>query len=314
MTPPAGEGSPRIVEVDAAEAGERLDKLLAARDLGFSRAALQRFLEQGRVLVGGVVADRRTRPRAGDRVEVWPAPPPPSDAAPEPIPLDVRFEDAHLLVVDKPAGLVVHPAPGHPGGTLVNAVLHHTRLQDAAGARPGIVHRLDKDTSGVMVVAKTEVAKERLVATFQAHDLDRRYLAIAVGAGLPEALRLDTLHGRHPRDRKRFTTRVERGKRAVTDVAVVERLRGAALVECRLSTGRTHQIRVQLSEAGHPILGDPVYGRAPRDAVLRGVAQELGRQALHAAVLAFAHPVSGEPLRFEAPPPADMAWALVALR
>ncbi|MFW6050090.1 MAG: RluA family pseudouridine synthase [Myxococcota bacterium] len=310
MDPPA----PIEIVVVEAEAGERLDRILAERPLGHSRSTLQRWIGEGRVAVDGVVADRRTRPRAGARVVVHPAPLPASEAEPQDIPLAVLHEDADLIVVDKPAGLVVHPAPGHPDRTLVNALLHHTGVAGGRdAARPGIVHRLDKDTSGVMVVAKTPAAHERLVEAFQAHAIERAYLAIAVGAP-PAQATLDTLHGRHPVHRKRFTARVARGKRAVTHVRVLERLHGAALVECRLETGRTHQIRVHLAEQGTPVLGDSVYGRSPRDPVVREAARALGRQALHAGVLGFVHPVTGETLTFETPPPADFERALGALR
>ncbi len=359
MSTPRGEG-PALPEqpgrialtLDAAASGERLDRVLAALVPSVSRATLQRWIEEGRVTVDGATVRGSAKARAGQRVIVTPAPAPPSDAQPEDIPLVVLFEDADLLVIDKPAGLVVHPAAGHPDGTLVNAVLHHTRLarapadeddeapesdgsddeavvdtaaggdtrdaaDDAWGAgavsRPGIVHRLDKDTSGVMVVAKTVRARDVLVQTFAAHALERSYLAIATGAP-PEAVTYDTLHARHATDRKRFTSRTLRGKRAVTHVAVRERLHGAALVACRLETGRTHQIRVHLADAGFPLLGDRVYGKPPRDARVRAAGEALGRQALHAAVLAFAHPVSGAPLRFESAPPADFAEALAALR
>lgn len=304
---------PVVVVVQPAETGERLDRLLSSRELGLSRSTVQRLIDEGRVTVDGVVASRsKLRPPAGARIHVSPAPPPASSAQPEDIPLSVRYEDDHLLVVDKPAGMVVHPAPGHPGGTLVNAVLFHTRVRDRPDPiRPGIVHRLDKDTSGVMVVAKSAAARDGLVERFAAHDIEREYRAIVVGEPPDRAVH-DTLHGRHPVDRKRFSTRVERGRRAVTHVEVLSRFVGAALVRCRLETGRTHQIRVHLADAGTPVLGDPVYGRA-REARVRAIGDRLGRQALHAAVLGFAHPVSGEALRFEAPAPADFAAALEAL-
>ena len=305
--------APIEAEILPSEAGLRLDKVLAEKDLGPSRNALQRWLSEGRITQDGAVADRKTKARAHSRVRIRPAPPPAYDAVPEAIPLVILFEDAHLLVIDKPAGMVVHPAPGHSRGTLVNALLHHTHLEGGEAVRPGIVHRLDKDTSGVMVVAKTPETHEKLVAMFQAHDLERIYRAICVGTP-PDAITYDTFHHRHPTDRKRFTCRVAYGRRAVTHVRTLARGRGVSLVACRLETGRTHQIRVHLAEHGFPLLGDPVYGGSVADPLVRKVGAELGRQALHAGVLGFRHPITGEPLRFETPPPADFerAWAAVS--
>ena len=314
---PSGEGAgsggegPRAhrLQVREDEAGERLDKVLAARGLA-SRSEAKRWIEAGRVEVEGAAAAPKTKLRAGQSVVARPLPPPPSEAVPQDLPLDVLYEDADLVVVHKPAGLVVHPAPGHPDGTLVNALLHHMRFEDPGGdpMRPGIVHRLDKDTSGVMVVAKSVAAREGLVALFQAHDIERRYEALAVG-GLPDAISFETLHGRHPVHRKRFSSKVERGKRAVTHVRVRARLHGASHVDCTLETGRTHQIRVHLADHGAPILGDPLYGKRLRDARLAAAAEAIGRQALHAAVLGFRHPVSGEAMRFEVPPPPEFEAA-----
>jgi 23S rRNA pseudouridine1911/1915/1917 synthase len=301
---------PIFLSLEASDAGERIDKVLAGKGLGFSRATLQRWMDEQRVLVDGVAVSGKEKARAGQRVEIRPAPPPPSDAKPEAIPLDILFEDAFLIVVNKPAGLVVHPAPGHDGGTLVNAILHHTEVELGDDPRrPGVVHRLDKDTSGIMVVARTDAAREGLSALFSAHRMERVYEAICVGK-VPSEITFDTLHGRHPVDRKRFSSKVKVGKRAVTHVTRVRELRGATLVRCQLQTGRTHQIRVHLAEHGYPLLGDAVYGRTPKDPVLRAAAEELGRQALHARVLGFAHPITGEVLRFEVEPPADFLRAL----
>jgi 23S rRNA pseudouridine1911/1915/1917 synthase len=304
--------------VAATEARERIDRVVAAHAPDHSRAEVQRWIEAGAVRVDGAVATAKTKLREGMRVEATPLPPATTTARPEAIPLAILFEDEHVLVVDKPAGLVVHPAPGHASGTLVNAYLHHVGEgdesdDDADPVRPGIVHRLDKDTSGVMVIAKTTLAREALVARFAAHDLERAYLGIAIGAH-PEHATYDTLHGRHPHDRKRFSSKVLKGRRAITHVDRVASLHGATLVRCRLETGRTHQIRVHLAEHGYPLLGDPIYGgRPPRDRRLREAAEALGRQALHAAVLGFPHPITGVPLRFEAPPPADFEAAVRAL-
>ncbi len=258
--------------------------------------------------------------REGETLLVLPGPPPPSAAEPDAtIPVHVLFEDAHLLVLDKPAGLVVHPAKGHLDGTLVNALL--ARPAFAAGVereqtlRPGIVHRLDKGTSGVMVVAKDDRTREGLKALFAAHDIEREYVAVVVGEAKDATI--DSLHGRHPKDRTRFTSRGSPvgARRAVTHVRVLERLDGATVVSCTLETGRTHQIRVHLAEQlGTPVLADPVYGARKGSPRLERVAAELGRQALHARVLGFVHPVTGRPMRWESPLPVDIARAVEALR
>lgn len=306
--------TPTVLTLSADDAGERIDRVLARRCPEFSRSALQRWIEQGRVEQSGEVVSRKTKAVDGGEVLILPAPPEAMSAKPQAIPLQVLFEDDQLIILDKPAGLVVHPAPGHPDGTLVNALLHHAEVQGGSDPlRPGIVHRLDKDTSGVMVVAKTSRAHERLVEMFQQHSLERAYLAIALGRP-PQSIRYETLHGRHPSNRKKFTSRSDRGRRAVTDLESIELLHGSALVRCRLETGRTHQIRVHLAEHGHPVLGDPLYGKSIRDPELRRVGAELGRQALHAAVLAFDHPITGEAMRFETEPPEDFQKALRALR
>jgi 23S rRNA pseudouridine1911/1915/1917 synthase len=306
--------TPTVIILSEEDDGQRIDRVLGRRCPEYSRSALQRWIEQGRVEQAGEVVSRKTKAQAGAEVTIDPAPPEAMSAEPQEIPLNVLFEDEHLLMLDKPAGLVVHPAPGHHSGTLVNALLHHAAVQGGSDPlRPGIVHRLDKDTSGVMVVAKTARAHERLVEMFQKHELERAYLAIALGRP-PAAVTYDTFHGRHSANRKKFTSRGDRGRRAVTHLDTVEFLHGSALVRCRLETGRTHQIRVHLAEHGHPVLGDPLYGKSIGDPELRRVSTELGRQALHAAVLAFAHPITGEPLRFETEPPEDFQRALSALR
>jgi len=247
--------------------------------------------------------------------------PPTTAAQPEPnVRLDILHVDDAVVVVNKPAGLVVHPSLGHEGGTLVNGLLAlgFFRADDFSSAgeagdsvRPGIVHRLDKGTSGVLVVARTPAARELLKVQFQSHSMERLYDAIVVGVA-PSGT-FATLHGRHPRDRHRFTTRVRTGRRAVTHVRAVGRLRGATQIECTLETGRTHQIRVHLAESGTPVLGDSVYGRPPEDPYVRSVGERLGRQALHARVLGFVHPSTGERVRFEVPPPADYLDALSLL-
>jgi len=311
---PGSAPAPTVLTLAEEDAGERLDRILARRCPEFSRSALQRWIEQGRVEQAGEVVSRKTKALAGAEVSIQPAPPEAMSAEPQDIPIGVLFEDAHLIIVDKPAGLVVHPAPGHPDGTLVNALLYHAEVHGGGDPlRPGIVHRLDKDTSGVMVVAKTPQAHERLVEMFQQHALERAYLAIVLGRP-PPSITYDTFHGRHPAHRKKFTSRSDRGRRAVTHLETVELLHGSALVRCRLETGRTHQIRVHLAEHGHPVLGDPVYGKSIGDPELRRVSTELGRQALHAVLLAFAHPITGEAMRFEIEPPASFQRALSSLR
>ncbi|MBI2893222.1 MAG: RluA family pseudouridine synthase [Deltaproteobacteria bacterium] len=303
-------------EVPAQEGGSRLDVVVAAHvEPPTPRARIKRWIEDGHVDLDGVVADRPgLRVRAGARVTARPPAPAPTTALPEPLPLDVLYEDPDVVVVYKPAGLVVHPSAGHAGGTLVNAVLHrYPWLPGQDPLRPGIVHRLDKDTSGVMVVTRTELARDELGRRFAAHDVERLYWAIVVG-NPPDSGTFETLHGRHPTDRKRFSSRVSRGRRAVTHFRVIERLDGTALVEARLETGRTHQVRVHFADHGWPLLGDPLYGRPPREERLRRVGVALGRQALHARVLGFAHPRTGERLRFETAPPPDFMAALAALR
>jgi 23S rRNA pseudouridine1911/1915/1917 synthase len=322
------------VEATIADAG-RLDKALAAAAPGFSRSRLAALIAEGAVrrADGGEVTDPALKVKPGERFVI--APPPPAPAAPEPeaIPLDIVIEDAALIVVDKPAGLAVHPAPGAERGTLVAALLHHCgdTLSGIGGvARPGIVHRLDKETTGLLVVAKTDAAHAALAAQFAARETERRYLAATWGApdradprlaGLeavsfaPDgALTIDAPIARHPRDRKRMAV-VAGGRRAVTHLRLLERFGPAerphaALVACRLETGRTHQIRVHLAHIGHPLIGDPVYGR-PRAAP--DCARAFTRQALHAESLGFTHP-DGRRLRFERPPPEDFARLVDSLR
>jgi 23S rRNA pseudouridine1911/1915/1917 synthase len=232
---------------------------------------------------------------------------------PEDLPLQLLFEDEHLAVLNKAAGMVVHPAPGHWSGTLVNALRFHLEVKVGDPERPGIVHRLDRDTSGVMVVARSERAREGLIAQWKRHAIEREYVAIAQGEP-PEQLRIETLHGRDPKHRKRFTSRVTSGKPAITELRVLSRLSGASLVSCTLQTGRTHQIRMHLSERGYPLLADALYGRPSKDPRIARAAEAIGRQALHARLLGFVHPVSEQALRFICDPPADFERALAVLR
>jgi 23S rRNA pseudouridine1911/1915/1917 synthase len=319
--------SASIIEliVSPVATGARLDRFLAG-SLGVSRSELKRWIERGRVTVGGVARPASATLRPGERVVVRPEGPAPTLAEPdENVRFEVMYVDDEIVVVNKPPGLVVHPARGHQQGTLVNGLLSHgffrrqelgdtfdDATQQLGHVRPGIVHRLDMGTSGVMVVARTAAVREILKEQFQAHSIERAYEAIVVGRA--ETRTFSTMHGRHPRDRLRFTARVARGKRAVTHVRAVASLNGATYVECTLETGRTHQIRMHLSESGTPVLADPLYGGAARDPRVRGVADRLGHQALHARLLGFTHPRTGELVRFEAPPPADFLAALEDLR
>jgi 23S rRNA pseudouridine1911/1915/1917 synthase len=298
-----------LARVPEAEAGARLDLAVAAL-CGVPRAQARRWIDEGRVRLNGAAARASQRVRAGDTLETEPPEPAPSELAAEAIPLAILHEDADLIVLDKPAGLVVHPAPGHASGTLVNALLHHCR--DLAGIggvrRPGIVHRLDKGTSGVLVVAKHAAAHAALARQFKEHSIGRVYRAIVRGVPRADEGRVEAAIGRHPTDRKRMSVRTARGREARTGWRVLRRFAasGCAELEVRPETGRTHQIRVHLAASGLPILGDRVYGRgAPRS--------DLDRPALHAAVLVFEHPSSGARLRFEAPYPADLERCLAAL-
>jgi 23S rRNA pseudouridine1911/1915/1917 synthase len=279
---------------------------------------VQRLVEGGRVRVAGRPAKASARVRGGEPVEVELEPPAPSSALPQDLPLSVLFEDGDLVVLDKAAGMVVHPARGTPHSTVVNALLGRLRSGSAL-PRLGLVHRLDKETSGCLAVARTEEALAALQAQWKARTVEKVYLALCHGA-LAQEGRLDTPYARHRRDRTRFTGRAPAARRAVTEWRVVERFgREATLAEVRLHTGRTHQIRVHLAEAGHPLLADGVYGgtrreaRAPASPAARAAAA-LGRQALHAWKLAFDHPRTGKRLSFEAPLPEDFRRAVGVLR
>jgi 23S rRNA pseudouridine1911/1915/1917 synthase len=307
--------------VEPAEAGQRLDQLLAARLPDLSRSRLKTLIEQGHVKLAGALAKASARPRAGAELLLEVPEAQPTELVAEELQLPVLFEDAHLLVIDKPAGVAVHPGAGIASGTVVHGLLHQVKdlLGIGGELRPGIVHRLDKDTSGCLAVAKTEAALRGLQAAFKAREVDKRYRAIVHGAPAEEG-ELDTLHARHPTDRKRFSTRVREGKRAVTRWRVLERFEGAALVDVELMTGRTHQIRAHFADAGFPLLGDKLYGgtkreaRLPEAAPLRRAAQALGRQALHAALLSFEHPITAARVSCEAPLPPDFLAALAELR
>ena len=300
-----------IIEARIAPAadGWRLDRALADAVPTLSRERLKSLISAGQVTRDGVaVRDPAKRAAAGDAFAVSVPAATPAHNEAQDIPLVVAFEDEHLIVVDKPAGLVVHPACGNPDGTLVNALLHHCggSLSGIGGvARPGIVHRIDKDTSGLMVAAKTDRTHEGLAKQFAAHSIDRRYRAIVCGRPVPPAGTVDAPLARSPQNRKKVAI-VQGGKRAVTHYRTLERLKEAALVECRLETGRTHQVRVHMASIGHALLGDPAYGRTKQ--VHRGVLERLDfrRQALHAAHLGFIHPITSHALAFDSAMPADM--------
>lgn len=290
---------------------------LAAALSDVSRSQIGRHIGQGAVTVNGVAASAPSRKlRTGD-VIVWEPPPvAKTELVAEDIPLTVIHEDRWLVVIDKPPGLVVHPAAGHEDGTLVNALLAHCKdLRGIGGElRPGIVHRIDKDTSGLLVVAKDDATMNALGAAFKAHDVERVYEAFVVGKPPGPGGRIDTMYGRDPHDRKKFSSRVRTGKRAVTNWKVVEVFPGAARVEARLETGRTHQVRVHLAALGCALLADKTYGRTPREPALRPIAEALGRQALHARTLGFVHPATGKKMSFASELPADMSAALASLR
>ena len=300
--------------------GWRLDRALAAALPTLSRERVKALIGGGRVTgpEGAAVRDPAAKAVPGGAYRLSVPDPEPAHNEAQDIALEIVFEDEHLLVVDKPAGLVVHPAAGNSDGTLVNALLHHCagRLSGIGGvARPGIVHRIDKDTSGLLVVAKTDPAHEGLSSQFARHDILRRYLAIVGGRPNPPAGAVDAPLARSSANRKKMAIVAEgRGKRAVTHYRMIESLKDAALVECRLETGRTHQVRVHMASLGHALLGDPVYGRTP--APLSELLKRHGfaRQALHAAELGFRHPATGQTLSFQSPVPSDMQELLSALR
>jgi len=306
------------VRLDAAHAGWRLDRALAAAVPTLSRERLKALIRSGAVeSEGKPVRDPAAKVHGMEQLCVAVPKPEPAHNEPQDIPLVIIFEDDHLLVIDKPAGLVVHPAAGNFDGTLVNALLHHCagKLSGIGGvARPGIVHRIDKDTSGLLVVAKTDVAHEGLAKQFAAHSIDRRYLAIVNGTPGTTSGKIDAPLARSATNRKKIAiVKGGRGKRAVTHWKRLKPLKDAALVECSLETGRTHQVRVHMASIGHPLLGDPVYGRSRKshDKLLKDL--DFRRQALHAAELGFTHPVTKHRLSFSNPMPPDMQELFNAL-
>ncbi|MGN6058808.1 MAG: RluA family pseudouridine synthase [Sphingomicrobium sp.] len=306
------------VRLQPAHAGWRLDRALAAAVPTLSRERLKALIRSGAVETSGnSLRDPAAKVRGDESFRLAVPEPAPAHNEPQDIPLTIAFEDEHLLVVDKPAGLVVHPAAGNPDGTLVNALLHHCggSLSGIGGvARPGIVHRIDKDTSGLLVVAKTDVAHDGLARQFAAHSIDRRYLAIVSGVPKASEGKIDAPLARSATNRKKIAV-IEgaRGKRAVTHWKRRNVLRDAALVECRLETGRTHQVRVHMASIGHPLIGDPVYGPAGKTHGKLLKELQFHRQALHAAELGFTHPVTKHKLSFSSPMPPDMQELFNAL-
>jgi len=302
--------------------GERLDSFLVEQFPDLSRSQIKKLISMQQVLLNGAAAKASQKLKGGELIEVDIPEPEPAEALPEDISLEILYEDRDLIVVDKEPGMVVHPAAGHAHGTLVNALLYH--CDDLAGIggelRPGIVHRIDKDTSGVLVATKNDQSHQHLAAQFKAHSVKRRYLALICGQPQTDSGTIDQQIGRHQQQRKKMSSNTRHGKRAVTHWQVLQRYPqdGLTLVECRLETGRTHQIRVHLAELNLPLAGDPLYGGLSRlknlsDKKLRSLLQQLPGQALHAKVLGFEHPSSGEYMEFSSELPDAFAAVLAYL-
>jgi 23S rRNA pseudouridine1911/1915/1917 synthase len=314
-------GEAFTLTVEKADRGKRLDLFLTEQLPAQSRAQIQRYIREGCILLNAAQTKAGTRLKEGDLIKGQIPAPRPAVALPEDLPIRLIYEDADIVVVDKPAGMVVHPAGGVQSGTLVNALLF--RLKDLQGVggvlRPGIVHRLDKGTSGVMVVAKNDQAHEALVRQFKEREVKKIYLALVYGRMKGAEGTINAPLGRHPIDRKRFSLRTRQPKEALTEWQVKERFEGITLVQVAPKTGRTHQIRVHMASINHPLVGDPLYTKKRRlaqieDPVLRGRIEALGRQALHASSLAFRHPTIGKIVEFTAPLPADIEKILEVLR
>ena len=302
----SGSSGVRVLESASADAGCRLDQFLAQADLGLTRSRLRQLIAEGNVLVNGTAAKPAHRLRSGDKVSVSVPAPRPSGVVAQDIPIAVIYQDAELVVIDKPAGLSVHPGPGHPDRTLVNGLLALCPDIEGIGGeiRPGIVHRLDKDTSGLMIAAKTQTAHNRLSQQIKDREVSKGYLALVEGLPSPESGTIDVPIGRDPRRRTRMAVTAD-GRESRTGYWLLERAGAYSLLELQLHTGRTHQARVHLAWLGHPLLGDGVYGRR---------SPLLPRHFLHAHRLAFAHPSSGEPMQFTSPLPPDLLAALEAVR
>ncbi|MDT8446001.1 MAG: RluA family pseudouridine synthase [bacterium] len=298
------------IEVSAEDAGQRLDQWLAAQ-VG-TRSKAQRMVKMGLVLVDGKVAQAAKIPVAlGQQISFELPPSLPERAVAVEHPLDVVYEDESIILVNKPRGVVTHPSPGHNEDSLVNYLLHHTELTKQGGIRPGIVHRIDKDTSGLLVIAKNDEAQELLAEQFREHSIERRYLALVWGEMVQPLGMIDQPIGRHPKERKKFAVR-QGGKRAVTHWRRIKSYRKLTLIECRLETGRTHQIRVHLAHLGHPLVGDPLYGRYRDLSRIYGseiisALKSFKGQALHATSLGLIHPATSEEVYFEVPPPEELA-------
>jgi 23S rRNA pseudouridine1911/1915/1917 synthase len=311
--------APIILIVTAENAGLRLDRFLAGSGHGWSRSQVTRWITAGSVSRNGAPCKPAQFLHAGDVIEVLPPPVVPSELLPQEMPLDVLFEDEHLIVINKPPGLVIHPAAGNPDGTLVNALLAHCRNLSGVGGveRPGIVHRLDKDTSGVLVAAKSDAAHRALSLSFRWRTTDKRYLAVVYGEPRSDDGVVDAPIARHQTERKRMAV-VPGGRQARTLYWVRERFSGCALLECRLVTGRTHQVRVHMAHIGHALVGDAVYAgrqwRMIEDAAVAERCRSFPRQALHAWKLTITHPATGTPMTFEAPLPTDIEELLTSLR
>jgi len=315
------EGKYFSIQISEKDQGKRLDQFLSQTNLNLSRSQAKKMIEEKTILLNDKVVKPSAHLKAGDRVSGTLLKPKPLFLEPEPLPLPILYEDSSIIVIDKPSGMVVHPAGGNTSGTLVNALIYYCK--DLAGIngmlRPGIVHRLDKGTSGVMVIAKDNEAYYQLTKQFKNRAVKKIYLAIAYGKFGKEEGLIDSAIGRHPNQRKRMSIRAKKGRPAVTGWKVMERLNGFTLLEIFPQTGRTHQIRVHLSSMGHPLLGDPLYGRkgkpgAIHDPVLKECLKRMGRQALHAHRLEFIHPQTGDRVEFVSPMPKDMSEVLEWLR
>ncbi len=304
------------IEVTSRDAGKRLDKFLASRDLGLSRSRIQRLIRDGNIKVKGHDnTPPHFRIQSGDSIDIQIPAPRPLTIKPVPVPLTIIYEDRHLLVVEKPAGLVVHPGAGMEDYTLVHGLLWHCKDLSGIGGylRPGIVHRLDKDTSGLLVVAKDDKTHLGLAEQFKQRTIKKTYLALVLGHLPDKTGRLDAAIGRHPVNRKKMSIRSRNGKAALTEWQVLEELRGASLLSVKIHTGRTHQIRVHMSSIGHPVLGDSLYG-GPTEFRLDHTVISIPRQMLHANTLQFIHPITGKEKKWESPMPEDMAFVLDRLR